>query len=97
MTARIIDGKQLAAQTRSRVAAEVARIATAYNVIPALAVVLVGDDAASQVYIASKKKMTAETGMKSFDHHLPATASEAELLALIGKLNADSLVTGVLV
>ena len=97
MTARIIDGKQLAAQTRSRVAAEVARIATAYNVIPALAVVLVGDDAASQVYVASKKKMTAETGMKSFDHHLPATASEAELLALIGKLNADSLVTGVLV
>ena len=97
MTARIIDGKQLAAQTRSRVAAEVARIATAYNVIPALAVVLVGDDAASQVYVASKKKMTAETGMKSFDHRLPATASEAELLALIGKLNADPLVTGVLV
>lgn len=97
MTAKIIDGKQLAAQTRSNVAAEVARIATAYNVIPALAVVLVGDDAASQVYIASKKKMTAETGMRSFDHHLPATASEAELLALIGKLNADPAVTGILV
>jgi methylenetetrahydrofolate dehydrogenase (NADP+)/methenyltetrahydrofolate cyclohydrolase len=97
MTAKIIDGKQLAAQTRSKVAAEVARIATAHNIIPTLAVVLVGDDPASQVYIASKKKMTAETGMRSFDHRLPETASETELLALIGKLSADPAVTGILV
>ena len=97
MTAEIIDGKLIAAETRSRVAAEVARIAKAHNVVPGLAVVLVGSNPASQVYVGSKKKMTIEAGMKSFEHLLPETASEAELLALIAKLNADPAVNGILV
>ena len=65
--------------------------------MPGLAVVLVGNNPASEVYVGSKKKMTVEAGMKSFDHHLPETVSEAELLALIAKLNADPAVNGILV
>jgi methylenetetrahydrofolate dehydrogenase (NADP+)/methenyltetrahydrofolate cyclohydrolase len=97
MTAEVIDGKQIAAETRSRVAAEVARILKAHNVVPGLAVVLVGSNPASQVYVGSKKKMTIEAGMQSFEHLLPETASEAELLTLIAKLNADPAVNGILV
>jgi methylenetetrahydrofolate dehydrogenase (NADP+) / methenyltetrahydrofolate cyclohydrolase len=97
MTASVIDGKEIAAQTRAKVAAEVQRLSKAHNVVPGLAVVLVGSNPASEVYVGSKKKMTVEAGMKSFDYHLPETASEAELLALIGKLNADPAVNGILV
>ena len=97
MTAEVIDGKLIAAETRNKVAAEVARLLKVHNVVPGLAVVLVGSNPASQVYVGSKKKMTVETGMRSFEHLLPETASEAELLSLIVKLNADPAVNGILV
>ena len=97
MTAAIIDGKEIAAQTRAKVAAEVQRLSKAHNVVPGLAVVLVGSNAASQVYVGSKKKMTVEAGMKSFDYQLAETTSEAEVLTLIAKLNADPAVNGILV
>jgi methylenetetrahydrofolate dehydrogenase (NADP+)/methenyltetrahydrofolate cyclohydrolase len=97
MTASVIDGKEIAAQTRAKVANEVARLSREHCVVPGLAVVLVGNNPASEVYVGSKKKMTVEAGMKSFDHHLPETATEAELLALIAKLNADPAVNGILV
>ncbi|MFZ0116429.1 MAG: bifunctional methylenetetrahydrofolate dehydrogenase/methenyltetrahydrofolate cyclohydrolase FolD [Xanthobacteraceae bacterium] len=97
MTATVIDGKAIAAETRAKVAVEVARLAQQHAVVPGLAVVLVGNNPASEVYVGSKKKMTVESGMKSFDHHLPETISEAELLELIAKLNADPAVNGILV
>jgi methylenetetrahydrofolate dehydrogenase (NADP+) / methenyltetrahydrofolate cyclohydrolase len=97
MTAKVIDGKEIAAQTRAKVAAEVARLLRDHKVVPGLAVVLVGSNPASEVYVGSKKKMTVEAGMKSFDYTLPETASEAELLALIDKLNKDPAVNGILV
>jgi len=97
MTATVIDGKEIAAQTRAKVAAEVARLARDHKVVPGLAVVLVGSNPASEVYVGSKKKMTVEAGMKSFDYKLPETTSEAELLELIGKLNKDPAVNGILV
>jgi methylenetetrahydrofolate dehydrogenase (NADP+)/methenyltetrahydrofolate cyclohydrolase len=97
MTAKVIDGKEIAAQTRAKVAAEVARLARDHKVVPGLAVVLVGSNPASEVYVGSKKKMTVEAGMKSFDYTLPETASEAELLVLIDKLNKDPAVNGILV
>ena len=97
MTATVIDGKAIAAETRAQVAVEVARLARDHGVVPGLAVVLVGSNPASEVYVGSKKKMTVEAGMKSFDHHLPEDVSEAELLALIGRLNADPVVNGILV
>ena len=94
MSARIIDGKAIAADLRSKVAAEVKRIG---GEPPGLAVGLVGANPASEVYVRSKSKAVAEVGMKPFDHKLPETVSEAELLALIGKLNADPAVNGILV
>jgi methylenetetrahydrofolate dehydrogenase (NADP+)/methenyltetrahydrofolate cyclohydrolase len=94
MSARIIDGKAIAADLRSKVAAEVKRIG---GQPPGLAVVLVGANPASEVYVKSKSKAVAEVGMRPFDHKLPETASEAEVLALIGKLNADPAVNGILV
>jgi methylenetetrahydrofolate dehydrogenase (NADP+)/methenyltetrahydrofolate cyclohydrolase len=97
MTARIIDGKTIAADLRHKVAAEVARLKTAHDIVPRLAVVLVGANPASEVYVRSKSKAVAEIGMRSLDHKLPETASEAELLALIGRLNADPAVSGILV
>lgn len=97
MKAKIIDGRAIAAVLRSRVAAEVTALARDYNVVPGLAVVLVGDDPASTVYVRSKVKRTAEAGMRSFDHRLPGSISEAELLGVIERLNADSAVHGVLV
>jgi methylenetetrahydrofolate dehydrogenase (NADP+)/methenyltetrahydrofolate cyclohydrolase len=97
MMAKVIDGKEIAAQTRAKVAAEVARLARDHKVVPGLAVVLVGSNPASEVYVGSKKKMTVEAGMKSFDYTLPETASEAELLVLIDKLNKDPAVNGILV
>jgi methylenetetrahydrofolate dehydrogenase (NADP+)/methenyltetrahydrofolate cyclohydrolase len=97
MTAKIIDGKAIAAETRAKVAVEVARLAKDHGVVPGLAVVLVGNNAASEVYVGSKKKMTVEAGMRSFDHQLPETTTEAELLSLIARLNADDAVNGILV
>ena len=97
MTARIIDGKAIASELRARVAGEVARLRRESGITPGLAVVLVGSDPASQVYVRSKGKIAAELGMTNFDHRLPADTTEADLLALIAKLNADALVHGILV
>jgi methylenetetrahydrofolate dehydrogenase (NADP+)/methenyltetrahydrofolate cyclohydrolase len=94
MSAQIIDGKAIAAGLRGRIAAEVARLGGAP---PGLAVVLVGQNPASEVYVRSKSKAVAEAGMRPFDHKLPDSVGEAELLALIGKLNADPAVSGILV
>ena len=95
MTATIIDGKAFAARIREQVATEVARVKAA-GVIPGLAVVLVGEDPASAVYVRNKGKQTVEVGMESFEHRLPADTSEADLLALIAQLNADPAVHGIL-
>ena len=97
MTATIIDGKAIAARTRAKVAQEVARLARDHRIVPGLAVVLVGSNPASEVYVGSKQKMTVEAGMKSFDHRLPESVSEEELLSLIANLNADPAVNGILV
>jgi methylenetetrahydrofolate dehydrogenase (NADP+) / methenyltetrahydrofolate cyclohydrolase len=96
MTAALIDGKTVAAALRERVMAAVRSLADS-GIVPGLAVVLVGDDPASEVYIGAKKKMSAETGMRSTDHRLPASTSQAALLALITRLNGDRDVHGILV
>jgi methylenetetrahydrofolate dehydrogenase (NADP+)/methenyltetrahydrofolate cyclohydrolase len=93
MTARIIDGKAIAAGVRADVAKAVASLPSP----PALAVVLVGDDPASHVYVSSKVKMTAEAGMRSVEIRLPADASEAELISKVGSLSADPEIDGILV
>ena len=95
--AQVIDGKAFAAKLRGKVAAEVARLKADHGVTPGLAVVLVGEDPASSVYVRSKGKQTVEAGMQSFEHKLPAETSEEELLALVQKLNADPEVHGILV
>src|SRR4051812_11392940 len=97
MTASIIDGKLIAAELRGRVAAEVARVKAAHGVTPGLAVVLVGSDPASEVYVRSKHKQTQDAGMASFEHVLPADVAQADLVALVRKLNADPTVHGILV
>jgi methylenetetrahydrofolate dehydrogenase (NADP+)/methenyltetrahydrofolate cyclohydrolase len=97
MTAEIIDGKQFAAALRARVAEQVAALRERSGITPGLAVVLVGEDPASQVYVRNKAKQTVEAGMESFEHRLPASTSEDELLALVGRLNADPAVNGILV
>jgi methylenetetrahydrofolate dehydrogenase (NADP+)/methenyltetrahydrofolate cyclohydrolase len=97
MTASIIDGKAFAAELRGKVAGHVARLAADHGIIPGLAVVLVGEDPASQVYVGSKGKMTVEVGMRSFTHRLAADTDEATLLALIQDLNSDPQVHGILV
>jgi methylenetetrahydrofolate dehydrogenase (NADP+)/methenyltetrahydrofolate cyclohydrolase len=96
MTAQVIDGKAFAARVRGQVAAGVAVLA-AQGITPGLAVVLVGEDPASQVYVGAKGKQTVEVGMASFEHRLPADTPEADLLALIARLNADPKVHGILV
>lgn len=96
MSAQIIDGKAVAASLRLSIAAEAADLA-ARGVQPGLAVVLVGEDPASQVYVRSKAKLTVEVGMASFEHRLPAQTSESDLLALVAALNADKRVDGILV
>ena len=97
MTARIIDGKVIASELRGRVAAEVARVKREHGLTPGLAVVLVGNDPASEVYVRSKHKQTQDAGMASFEHVLPAEIAQADLLALIAKLNRDPGVHGILV
>jgi len=95
--AQIIDGKAFAAGLRDRIAALVPAFRVAAGRVPGLAVVLVGEDPASQVYVRSKHKATVEAGMESFEHRLPDSASEMELLDLVEKLNADDSVDGILV
>ncbi|MEY8097049.1 bifunctional methylenetetrahydrofolate dehydrogenase/methenyltetrahydrofolate cyclohydrolase FolD [Falsihalocynthiibacter sp. S25ZX9] len=97
MTATLIDGKAFAAKVRQKVATHVTRLRDENGITPGLAVVLVGEDAASQVYVRAKGKMTTEVGMNSFEHKLEADTSEGDLLALIAKLNADPSVNGILV
>ena len=97
MTATVIDGKAFAAKLRAQVAEGVAALKDVHGITPGLAVVLVGEDPASQVYVRSKGKMTKEVGMASFEYKLDVDTSEADLLALIEKLNADPAVHGILV
>ncbi|OUS07587.1 bifunctional methylenetetrahydrofolate dehydrogenase/methenyltetrahydrofolate cyclohydrolase [Rhodobacterales bacterium 52_120_T64] len=95
MTADIIDGKAFAATVREKVAVHVATL-KAQGITPGLAVVLVGEDPASEVYVRNKGKQTAECGMTSFEHKLPADTPQADLLALIDQLNNDPAVHGIL-
>jgi methylenetetrahydrofolate dehydrogenase (NADP+)/methenyltetrahydrofolate cyclohydrolase len=97
VTARRIDGKAAAAELRAAVAVEVAKFRVVTGRAPGLAVVLVGEDPASAVYVRSKGKATVEAGMQSFEHKLPADTSEHDLLALVDRLNADPAVDGILV
>ncbi len=97
MSAVVIDGKAFAAKVRGQVAEHVARLVGEHGITPGLAVVLVGSDPASEVYVKSKGKMTVEVGMVSVEHKLPADTAEADLLALIAKLNADPKIHGILV
>jgi methylenetetrahydrofolate dehydrogenase (NADP+) / methenyltetrahydrofolate cyclohydrolase len=97
MSAHIIDGKAVAQRVTDEVRVSVAAHVAAGGSAPGLAVVLVGDNAASQVYVRNKRKTTEAVGMRSFAHDLPAMTSEAELLALVGRLNADPCVNGILV
>ncbi len=97
MTATVIDGKAFAGRVRAEVAAHVAALKETHGITPGLAVVLVGEDPASEVYVRNKGVQTVEVGMASFEHKLPAETSEADLLALIGRLNADPKVHGILV
>lgn len=92
-----LDGKAFAAGLRERVSAEVAKLKTAHGITPGLAVVLVGEDPASQVYVRSKGKQTVECGMNSFEHKMDASVSQDELLAKVAELNADPAVHGILV
>lgn len=96
MSAQVIDGKAFATMVRSKVADHVARLKEEHGITPGLAVILVGEDPASEVYVAAKHKQTVEVGMASFEHKLPADTSEADLFALIDQLNADPSVHGIL-
>ena len=97
MTAEIIDGKAFAARVRGQVAEHVVRLKADHAIIAGLAVVLVGEDPASQVYVRSKGKLTVEVGMHSVEHKLDVDTSEADLLAVIDQLNADAAIHGILV
>ena len=96
MAADIIDGKAFAAGIREDIAGHVARLKGDHGITPGLAVILVGDDPASDVYVSHKHKATVEVGMTSFEHRLAADTSEADLFALIDQLNADPAVHGIL-
>jgi methylenetetrahydrofolate dehydrogenase (NADP+)/methenyltetrahydrofolate cyclohydrolase len=97
MTARIIDGKAYAEALRGRIAGHVARLQRDHGITPGLAVIIVGEDPASQVYVTNKAKQTVEVGMHSEKYELPATTSESELLTLVERLNADDKIHGILV
>ena len=96
MAAKVIDGKEFAANVRALVAKQVSKLKNDHNIIPGLAVVLVGEDAASQVYVRNKHASTVEVGMNSYEHRLPADTSESDLLGLINELNNDAKVHGIL-
>lgn len=95
--ARVIDGKEIAAKVRAGVAAEVKKLQASHGLTPGLAVVLVGEDPASKVYVRNKAAQTVECGMNSWEHKLPEETSEADVLALVDKLNKDKAVNGILV
>ena len=97
MTATVIDGKAFAARVRAQVQTHVGRLKAERGLVPGLAVVLVGEDPASQVYVRNKGTQTLEVGMASFEHKLDAGTTEGDLLALIARLNADPAVHGILV
>ena len=97
MSATVIDGKEFAARVRGQVATHVTRLKADHGITPGLAVVLVGEDPASQVYVRSKGKMTVEVGMKSVEHKLDVDTAEGDLLALIDQLNNDPEIHGILV
>ncbi|MEM7745887.1 MAG: bifunctional methylenetetrahydrofolate dehydrogenase/methenyltetrahydrofolate cyclohydrolase FolD [Pseudomonadota bacterium] len=97
MAAKIIDGKAFAADVRGRVGEHVARLKETHGLTPGLAVVLVGEDPASQVYVRNKGKQTVETGMHSEEHRMDASVSEAEVIAMVERLNADPKIHGILV
>jgi len=97
MTAKLIDGKAAALALRERIAGEVSRFRDSAGRVPGLAVVLVGDHPPSAAYVRSKVKATREAGMESFEHRLPSSVTQDELLALVDRLNADPAVDGILV
>ena len=97
MNSKIIDGKAFAEGLRGRLATDVAALKAQHGFVPGLAVVLVGEDPASQVYVRNKAKQTSEVGMASFEHKLGKETGQAELLALVERLNADPAVNGILV
>lgn len=97
MTARIIDGKESAAQLRSRLAGHVAWLKEEHGITPGLAVLLVGGDPASEVYVRNKGRQTIQAGMNNVEHKLPTETSQADLLALIKDLNSDPDIHGILV
>ncbi|MDA8741289.1 bifunctional methylenetetrahydrofolate dehydrogenase/methenyltetrahydrofolate cyclohydrolase FolD [Amylibacter sp.] len=96
MAAKVIDGKEFAASVRAQVAEQVSKLKDEHNIIPGLAVVLVGEDAASQVYVRNKHASTLEVGMNSYEHRLSADTNESDLLKLINDLNNDPKVNGIL-
>ena len=95
--ARIIDGKAAAARVRAEVARDVADLKASHGITPGLAVILIGNDPASEIYVRNKARQTAQVGMRSLQTHLPDSTSQAELLALIEHLNTDANVHGILV
>ncbi len=97
MTARLIDGKAFAEGLRGRIAGHVARLKAEHGITPGLAVVIVGHDPGSQIYVSQKAKQTVEVGMHSEKYELPEDTSEAEVLALVERLNADPAIHGILV
>jgi methylenetetrahydrofolate dehydrogenase (NADP+)/methenyltetrahydrofolate cyclohydrolase len=97
MSARIIDGKTISADLRGKVTDAVHRLRRDRGIVPGLAVVLIGKNPASEVYVRNKSKAVTESGMHPFDQHLPESVSEADLLDLIARLNADAQVNGILV
>lgn len=97
MAADIIDGKASAAKLRERVARQVAKLKVCHGITPGLAVVLVGRDPASEVYVRNKGRATGQAGMNSIEHKLDASVSQSELLELVARLNADPAVHGILV
>ena len=97
MTARIIDGKTISADLRGKVTDAVHRLRRDRGIVPGIAVVLVGKNPASEVYVRNKSKAVTESGMHPFDRHLPESVTDAELLDLIAELNADEQVNGILV
>lgn len=97
MSARIIDGKAISADLRGKVTDAVHRLRRDIGLVPGIAVVLIGDDPASEIYVRNKSKAVTEAGMHALDRKLPATTSEAELLKLVAELNADESVNGILV
>jgi methylenetetrahydrofolate dehydrogenase (NADP+)/methenyltetrahydrofolate cyclohydrolase len=97
MQTRVIDGKAVAAEVRAGVAKDVAALKADHGITPGLAVVLVGEDPASKVYVKNKGEQTKEAGMNSWEYKLPAETSEADILAIVQKLNNDPAVNGILV